>query len=404
MFEPSQPRVRTHELDNLRTYLTILVIFHHAALAYGGTGSFGYRSPYHPPGSSISLTAFNVLNQTFFMGLRTRLTFLKEKMKRLGIPTLIYSLLGAGIIRATVAYRTENAGWHDAASELWKGIKSTRGAGGPTWYTALLLTFDVIYVTCRPRDFFSVTTWEASEAQPLLSEELSNQSHITPTSPPQRQLKTSHVLLALGVAGMASFLICLKYSFGHIFVPLGLRLEYLPQYILYYCTGIFIQRRKISLYQPCHPRTIALAGVVVASMNVLGFFKVRQVFEDGGTLGDIVEQAGGGLNIFALLYSLLNEFVGFMIASLLLKVFHSPILSRHWHLSRIDLAKGSYAAFLLHIPVLVETMTFLDEAAWKETSPALKAATVGVLGVVKTWTLGLGLKWVVERCGWKGYL
>jgi len=417
MAQQTQPRIRTYALDNLRTFLTVLVIFHHAALAYGGTGSFGYRSPYHPPGSSISLTAFNVLNQTYFMGLffllsgyfssiaakkRSRMMFMKEKTKRLGMPTLIYSLFGKGTIRAIVAWRTTQASSDAILGEFWQGIRSTRGAGGPTWYTASLLAMDALYTISRPTHFSSPK--ETTERSPLLSEQRATQLGASPSSPSCGQLKTSHVLLALTLTGISSFVIRIFYPFGHTFVPLNLNLGYAPQYILYYCTGIFIQRRGITLEQPCHPRTIALTGVMVAGMNVLGFVKVREVTQKRGTLRDVVKLAGGGFNIFALLYSLLNEFVGFMLAALLLRLSHTPSLSKHWTILGVDLAKGSYAAFLVHIPVLVETMTLFNEEAWKEQSPVLKAAVVGALGTLKSWSLGLALKWVVEWFGWKGYL
>lgn len=406
---PVQPPARTYALDNLRTYLTVLVIFHHAALAYGGTGSFGYRSPYHPLGSSIPLTAFNICNQTFFMGLffllsgyfssiaarkRTRFAFLKEKLKRLGVPTLIYSLFGAGIIRATMAWRTKGTNFNAVVGDFWQGVKNTRGPGGPTWYTALLLTFDAMYTVCRPAHFDAPLWGHASEVrQPNRS---------APT--PRRHISTAHALSALALASITSFLIRTQLPFGYIFVPLNLNLGYAPQYVLCFCTGIFLQRRSIPLHSPCRPCALVLAGAIVASMNILGFFRVREVLDSGGTLEDVFKLAGGGFNILVLLYSLLNEFVGFMLGSLLLKIFHSPILSKRWHGFGIDLASGSYAAFLVHIPLLVETMTYISEEAWKEQSPVLKAAAVGMLGTVKSWILALVLKWAVERCGWGGFL
>ena len=47
MAEPTstKPRTRLFYLDNLRIYLTILVILHHAALAYGGAGNWDVIDP-----------------------------------------------------------------------------------------------------------------------------------------------------------------------------------------------------------------------------------------------------------------------------------------------------------------------------------------------------------------------
>ena len=63
-----QPNDRLYFLDNLRIYLTILVIFHHAALAYGGGRSWYVgRDPMTDEISPIFLTLFDIINQSYFM-------------------------------------------------------------------------------------------------------------------------------------------------------------------------------------------------------------------------------------------------------------------------------------------------------------------------------------------------
>ena len=105
-------KLRTHSLDNLRTCLTALVIAHHAAIPYGGLGTWPYTSPYHSPGSSGAIIAFNAVNQFFFMGCffllsgyfsaksarqKTRRGFMGEQWKRLGVPTVVYSVISHGV-------------------------------------------------------------------------------------------------------------------------------------------------------------------------------------------------------------------------------------------------------------------------------------------------------------------
>ena len=41
----AKPSARILYLDNLRVYLTILVILHHAAMAYSGTGEWSIVDP-----------------------------------------------------------------------------------------------------------------------------------------------------------------------------------------------------------------------------------------------------------------------------------------------------------------------------------------------------------------------
>ena len=100
---------RNHALDNLRTFLTTLVILHHTAIAYGGSGQWWIRSQCFPSESIILLT-FNAINQSFFMALffflsrpftrnqmtkqgATRSTVVRSRLIRILFPALVYTLL-----------------------------------------------------------------------------------------------------------------------------------------------------------------------------------------------------------------------------------------------------------------------------------------------------------------------
>ena len=57
-------------LDALRASLTLLVLFHHTAITYGGSGDWYYKAvPAGPQLSSQLLSLFTGFNQAFFMGL-----------------------------------------------------------------------------------------------------------------------------------------------------------------------------------------------------------------------------------------------------------------------------------------------------------------------------------------------
>lgn len=414
MAQKTQISTRTYALDNLRTFLTVLVIVHHAALLYGGLGSFGYQSHHHPQGSSMPLTAFCVLNQTFFMALffllsgyfssiaakkRSRGMFLFEKWKRLGVPTLISSLFGRGLFKAILAWRINGTGWEGVKSEFIAGVKNTRGAVGPTWYTALLLVFDVLYTIGLPKHFASKLP---KERQPLMA---NSRATLTTQSSPHNIVRTAHIVIGLSLAAISAFLIRLRYPFGYTFIPLGLNVGYSPQYILYYCAGVYIQRRGIPLSQPVQSRAIITAGAIALSLSIIGALQVQKAIKEGGSIKEVGKLAGDGFNIFAFLYATLNDYVGFLFDTFLLYAFHRfTLLSKHWSILGIDVASGSYAAFLVHMHMLLETMTFVDEDAWKSWSPVIKTVVVGGLAVVKSWSLGLVIKWVVDGCGWRGYL
>lgn len=104
----TKPPARLVFLDNIRIYLTILVIFHHSALAYGGIGAWGIFDPAVDEISPIFLIYCNALNQTYFMSVFFLLAgyftprsferkgagrFLADRFIRLGIPIVVYTTL-----------------------------------------------------------------------------------------------------------------------------------------------------------------------------------------------------------------------------------------------------------------------------------------------------------------------
>lgn len=103
-----QTRTRFAYIDNLRIYLTLLVIFHHAAIAYGGAGDWGVMDRVTDEISPIVLSIFNGINQAYFMATFFLLAgyftpaalkrkgaqqFLSDRLIRLGIPLLVYTTL-----------------------------------------------------------------------------------------------------------------------------------------------------------------------------------------------------------------------------------------------------------------------------------------------------------------------
>ena len=150
----AKPRTRVFYLDNLRIYLTILVILHHAALAYGGAGNWGVKDPAVDDISPIFLVFFNAVNQTYFMSAFFLLAgyftprsfeskgskqFLIDRLIRLGIPIIIYTTILVSINEfiLDVCYRGTTYN------------RSIEYDPGPLWLVQALLFFAVIYVIFR---------------------------------------------------------------------------------------------------------------------------------------------------------------------------------------------------------------------------------------------------------------
>src|SRR5687768_11841205 len=64
--DPRVGETRNAAIDHLRIVLTGLVIFHHVAIAYGGSGGWYWREEANS--SQPLLLMFNATNQAFFMG------------------------------------------------------------------------------------------------------------------------------------------------------------------------------------------------------------------------------------------------------------------------------------------------------------------------------------------------
>ena len=156
-----QAATRNAGIDALRASLTLLVVFHHAAITYGAMGSWFYKAvePSNAP-SSLVLTLFAAYNQAFFMGLFFLIAgsltpgaiarhgaqeYLRERLLRLGAPLLVFILM-LGPVTAALA---ETANGHPFFATL--GRLARRGAiiPGPMWFVEALMIFSIAYVALR---------------------------------------------------------------------------------------------------------------------------------------------------------------------------------------------------------------------------------------------------------------
>ena len=116
----SVPKAKAGRLlynDNIRIFLTILVILHHLMIIYSGNGSWIYNENLQDTVTGTVGRWFCSVNQSFFMGLFLFISayfvpgayarkgssrFLVDRLIRLGIPLVIYGW----IIRPLWIYNT----------------------------------------------------------------------------------------------------------------------------------------------------------------------------------------------------------------------------------------------------------------------------------------------------------
>ena len=227
LINTAQSKIRY--LDYTRILLTILVILHHVCITYGAPGGWYYRQPATQAWAQFGLTLFVATNQSFFMGLffllsayfvgpsfqRKGMTaFVQDRLKRLGIPLVFYSLILSPILNFLV-YRY---GQHQRAT-FWQFLTGYDDwiDFGVLWFVAALLVFSLIYVVLRQR--YSL--------------------HYSVKLP-----SMSGVLLFAIAVGLVSFLVRLVFPIGWVLPLLGFQLSYFPQYIAFFAVGVLAHQNK----------------------------------------------------------------------------------------------------------------------------------------------------------------
>jgi peptidoglycan/LPS O-acetylase OafA/YrhL len=161
-------------IDSLRTFLTLLVVAHHAVLAYypyapvpaGDLTTQPRLWPAFPvvdPHRWQGVDLFVGFNDTFFMSLMFLISglfvapslahkggraFLRDRARRLGVPFLVVALLSPLAYHPAFLQRTPEAGF-SAFLAQWLSLGSW--PSGPAWFVWLLLAFDALAAALLPR-------------------------------------------------------------------------------------------------------------------------------------------------------------------------------------------------------------------------------------------------------------
>ena len=346
---------RTAYIDHLRIALTILVIFHHAAIVYGGAGGWYWKQ--EPEGSARGLLFFNAFNQSFFMGFffllagyftpasyekKGPLRFLGERLLRLGLPLAIYFFF---ISPLTIAL-ARTADGHP----IWKGwgdmIRARVFEPGPLWFAEALLLFALVYVTLRKLKTTSpgggLKSW-----------------------PSTRSLALMAVL-----TGAVSFAVRLAVPVGkNIF---WLQIGYFPAYIVLFAFGCRAAASQL-LDTLDWARVKPWFWTAVVALPVLPIAIIVN-----GKNGSFV----GGWNLNAAIYALWDPLVAWGTIGSLVYWFRNYIAQPNafsaW------LAHNAYATYIVHPPVLVALS--VATRSWL-IPPLVKFLVIGSLATAGSFTV-----------------
>ena len=336
---------RNASIDHLRIVLTALVILHHCAIVYGGSGGWYWRQ--EPNASNRLLLWFNAVNQSYFMGFFFLLAgyytpnsydrkgawpFLADRLRRLGLPLLGYFFV---LSPMTIALARTGEG-HPFWSGWWLMLRQKEFEPGPLWFAEALLIFAVAYAAWR--------RWMPGRSLAL------------PQLPGAVTLTVTAVIV-----GAVAFLV-------RLVVPVGtnvawLQLGYFPAYVLLFAAGCMAARAQLL------ERVTFVAARPWALVSLLLFFLLPIIIVARGDQGSFT----GGWTLNSLFYALWDPFIAWGIILMLLWSFRTYFPNANGLTARW--AKQAYGAYIVHPPVLVGLS--LLARAWT-LPPLLKFGVVGL--------------------------
>ncbi|MEU3648125.1 acyltransferase family protein [Lentzea sp. NPDC034063] len=354
---------RISYIDNLRVFLTLLVVAHHCAAPYSSLNVWPNRQEPATASAALPLDLLLVVNQTFFMGFffllsgyfapgtadrRGPRAFAAERVKRLGIPFLAFILL----LRPFFFLPTY-LGLPSPTRPSFVVYYLTTWEVGPAWFLEILLIFSLAYAVVR---------------------------HLRGNSEPVRPKP----LRRLDLLGFTLVLGLVTYGW-RIFVPLGtyepvLGLPspaYMPQYVLLFAAGVLAYRHR---WLETLPRRSGRFGVLL----VVGSFVPMAL---GGYRGFVSPDDLAGHDVAYLALAVWESLFAVGVVLVLLRVFQRFVAGASRF--RGYLADNAFAVYLLHAPVIVGTVELLRPL---DAAPVVKFLLALVIAATASWGISGALR------------
>lgn len=291
---------KIYYLDNLKVLLTILVIIHHAVITYGAPGSWYYIEKTTNTVALIFMTLFVATNQAFFMGLfffisalftevsyerKGRNGFLKDKLTRLGIPLIFYSI----ILSPLLNYLVQKYGYNRQLSFIayikhydhWIDF-------GVLWFVAALLLFTLAFVFVK------------------------NISSIKKNKNPLDFPSAGKLLTFAFILGIVSFIVRIYFPIGWTLDPFGFQLGHFSQYIVMFLVGIIAARNKwLSSPKLDKTKRVIFISIIMVILVFPSLYLVKELTDSP------IEYFSGGWHWQSFLYSLWEQSTGISIMATL---------------------------------------------------------------------------------------
>lgn len=369
---------RTYFLDRIRVVLTILVIAHHTAITYGGSGGWFYREITDEGRLTSLLLSFMCgIDQSFFMGMfflmagyftppslerKGTARYVLDRLLRLGVPWLVFGYL-LGPITVAISRTTQG---HSFIESLTGYLSTSRFFGGPLWFAEALLIFALGYLLVRPLLPSHVSRHGPSataDARPV-------------ARPEARPVPgNGHWFAAALLAGASAFAIRQWIPVGTEWF--GLQLGFFASYVVLFVVGCMAWPHRW-LERVERPQAIFWWVVTLVTIPVLIITAAL-----GGAFAGKPINVHGGWSWPALVYAFWEPFVAWGVIAMLLWRFRERgnTASEAWQ----RWSARAYGAFIVHAPVIVSIAVLLR--GW-EAPAIIKFAVVAASGAYVSFAIG----------------
>jgi glucans biosynthesis protein C len=353
-------------LDNLRTTAITLVVLGHVAVSYGAAGDWYYHGEGQVSvAAQLLMLPLMAIGASFMMGLlflvagyftprsydrKAPGSFLVDRLKRLGIPLLIFAIVINPLNEYLVmAHSGEYQGsyW----SFIPPYVRNLDSSGfGVTWFLEALLIFSIFYALWR----------------------LLTQSSPRRNAPDGGEVPSNlNIALFALLLGFATFVVRIWAPVNKYFEPEHLEFAHFPQYIAMFAVGAVAYRRNwLTAFSDAQARLwrwVALIFVLLLPVLVVAA---------GALSGQLDERGAGGLNWLSLAYSIWE---GFMCVAMVITVL-AWFRKRFNHQGRLTraMSESSFAVYVLHPIIIVPLALALSGIQINPTSMFLFAAPLAV--------------------------
>lgn len=349
-------------VDNIRVFLTILVLLHHLMIIYSGTGDFYYREGRQDAVVEAIGGWFNAVNQSYFMGLFLLISayfvpgsydrkgagrFLKDRLMRLGIPLALFSWMINPLFVYWFLYQDIRKPFWDFFPGDYFGKGSLIGQG-PLWFVEVLLIFSLVYVVWR----------------------VFTRSRLADPVKEARFPGIGAIALFALLLGLVTFLVRVVFIMdAYNFRPLNLQFPFFAQYIALFVVGLIAYRRNWLLSLPDK------TGRLWLGISAILILLWPPMMIANGAINDDFSFKGG-LNWQSLAYSVWESFLCVSMCIGVVYAFRRYLN----HRGKVAgfLVPNAYTAYIIHA-VVITTLAFAMRDV--DLYPLLKFGLVALVAV-----------------------